>query len=225
MARPRPDGQPRVAQLLLGVGANVDDCWLDHLLAVTDRALPRLQAVRVSAGQTVLLSDPWEATLLDRFRECRAQGLPGVPRAELLDHLRHAAQALATLQRGHHIQHLNLSPANLLLRPQGLQLEGFGLAQLLWLPVRVPLAHLHIDYAARELHDGRLSPHCDQYSLALIFAEMLLGEHPVRGAARGCGCCASRGRRGWTPWPAPTAPSSPGRSTRIRSAASPAPRN
>jgi serine/threonine protein kinase len=175
------EGRPRVAQLLRGVAHADDERWLDRLLRVTDPALPRREAVRLPGGQTVLLTEPWERTLHDRFQECRARGLPGVPREELLDVLGEAARALDHLQRHERLQHLNLHPRNILLDGRRVRLEGFGLAQLLWLPARVPLHQLNADYAARELHQGYLSAHCDQYSLALIFAEMLTGTHPVRG--------------------------------------------
>ena len=36
-------------------------------------------------------------------------------------------------------------------------------------------------YAAPELFTSALSRHCDQYSLALVYAEMLTGVHPFRG--------------------------------------------
>src|SRR5262249_41143417 len=152
-----------VAQLLRGVGHG-DDRWLDRLLRVTDPRLPRLEPVRLQAGQTVLLTDAWGHTLQDRFRECRDRGLPGVPRPEVLDALTQAAQALDDLQRRFRLRHLNLNPRNILLGPPRVRLEGFGLAQLLWLPARVPLAHLNAAYAAREMHQGNVSAHCDQYS-------------------------------------------------------------
>ena len=185
-----PDGRLRVAQLLSGVQTGGNDQWLERLLQVVDPALPSLDAIQVSAGQTILLTDLWTATLQERFQECRAQGLAGVPRQELLGYLRQIAQALDFLQRQFRLQHLNLHPGNLLLNEQRVQVEGFGLAQLLWLPARVPLTHLHADYAARELRGGCVSAYCDQYSLALIFAEMLTGVHPVRGSNGRRSCVA-----------------------------------
>jgi hypothetical protein len=175
------DDRLRAAQLLRG---GDDDRWLDRLLSVTDPALPRLQLVRSDAGQAVLITDLWKRSLLERYYECRTQGLPGVPRPELLGHVRQAAIALDNLHRHYQLHHLNLHPRNILLQPGAVQLEGFGLAELLWLPARVPPAQLNADYAARELARGQFSAQSDQYSLALIYAEMLTGVHPVRGSER-----------------------------------------
>src|SRR5262249_40074523 len=39
----------------------------------------------------------------------------------------------------------------------------------------------NVRYAAPELFTPTVGRHCDQYSLALIYAEMLTGTHPFRG--------------------------------------------
>src|SRR5262249_44218459 len=64
-------------------------------------------------------------------------------------------------------------------------LDGFGLVELLWLPTGKPLATLNPRYSAPEIHHGRISAECDQYSLALIYAEMATGVHPVRSLPTG----------------------------------------
>jgi hypothetical protein len=55
---------------------------------------------------------------------------------------------------------------------------------LLWLPTGRSVTELNARYCAPELFRGHVSRRCDQYSLALIFAEMLTGVHPVEGAFR-----------------------------------------
>lgn len=37
-------------------------------------------------------------------------------------------------------------------------------------------------YAAPEVLDGKFGPYCDQYSLAIVYQEMLTGKRPFRGA-------------------------------------------
>jgi hypothetical protein len=54
------------------------------------------------------------------------------------------------------------------------------LAALLWQPAGEPPAALNPRYAAPELFANQISRACDQYSLALIYAEMLSGFHPHR---------------------------------------------
>jgi hypothetical protein len=60
----------------------------------------------------------------------------------------------------------------------------FGLTELFWLPAGRPADGLTARYAAPELLDGQVSRTCDQYSLALIYQELLTGLSPFRHAAR-----------------------------------------
>jgi hypothetical protein len=96
----------------------------------------------------------------------------------LLADLRAAADALDTLSRAHGLFHLGLSTRTLLLVGEQVQLADFGLAQLLWLPGGQAIAQLNARYSAPELFAGRASSACDQYSLALIYHELLTGALP-----------------------------------------------
>ena len=74
-------------------------------------------------------------------------------------------------------------------------------------------------YAAPELFDGRPSIHSDQYSLAIVYQEMLTGALPYRRAHHGPAwrpstCTAGRG---WTACRPPTRRRSPGPWPRIPS--------
>src|SRR5262249_35835022 len=121
----------------------------------------------------------------ERLKECQRTKLPGIPRAELLGYLRTCAEASDALYREHSVQHLGLNPRNLLVREHGeLQIADFGLAQLFWLPARQAIAQRNSRYAAPELFDQHVSRTCDQYSLALIWCELLTGVHPLRGRAK-----------------------------------------
>ena len=64
-------------------------------------------------------------------------------------------------------------------------LEDFGLAPLLWLPGGRPASQLNPRYAAPEVHEPVSSPTADQYSLALIYTEMLTGMYPRTKALPG----------------------------------------
>jgi hypothetical protein len=99
----------------------------------------------------------------------------------LIDSLRATAEVLDYLYQQHNVQHLNLNPRNLVLDNGWLQLGEFGYAQLLWAPTGQDIAQRNARYAAPELFGSVLGRHCDQYSLALIYAEMLTGVHPFQG--------------------------------------------
>jgi len=139
------------------------------------------EVVLAEPGRLVLLSDLPRETLRDRFRKCVGQKLPGIPRAELLDYLRAAAEVLDYLYRQHGVQHLALSPRQLSLDKGWLQISDFGLAQMFWQPSGQDLARLHPRYAAPELFERRATTACDQFSLALIYAELLTGVIPFAG--------------------------------------------
>src|SRR5204863_909212 len=108
-----------------------------------------------------------------RCDECRARGGSGIPRAELLGYLRTAAEALDALGQQTQLAHLGLNPRNLLLSQGRLRLADFGLIPLVCLPTGRPAAQLNASYAAPELAEAKLSLSADQYSLALIYVELL----------------------------------------------------
>jgi hypothetical protein len=103
-----------------------------------------------------------------------------VPRDELLKYLRRAAEALDELYRDYGLQHLTLNPRALVLDRGTLRIADFGMAELIWMPAGVDAAKLNPRYAPPELFEGRLVPTSDQYSLALIYQELLTGLHGFR---------------------------------------------
>ena len=129
-------------------------------------------------GCLVVVTDLGRQTLRDLFEECRAEGLQGVPREPLLECLAAVADALDELNRREKLSHLGINPTQLLVEEGRVLLEDFGLTPLLWLPSGRPAAQLNPRYSAPELHEPAPSPTADQYSLALIYTEMLTGIYP-----------------------------------------------
>lgn len=108
----------------------------------------------------------------------------GVQRDVVLQHLRDVAEALDALHHRYHLQHLSLNPRLSLLLEEGqVQIADYGLAELLWLPSGHPPNLINPRYSAPEFLHGQVSPHCDQYSLALIYHELLTGVHPYGAAS------------------------------------------
>jgi eukaryotic-like serine/threonine-protein kinase len=127
------------------------------------------------------MQPPAPLSLWDRFQACRAQGLPGIPRPELLGCMMEAAQALDQLQQHHQMQHLDVKPQNLLLVDDHVEVIGF-VQPLGDLGVSVaPEQGVTPVYAPPETFDGLISRHCDQYSLAIVYQELLTGERPFTG--------------------------------------------
>ncbi len=152
-----------------------------RLLDMRHPHLASLLSVAYDAGRVVLVTELADQSLQDRFEECwQCSSTYGIPRQELLGYLEEAAQALDYLRAEHNLQHLALSPRNLMLRDDRLTVGDFGLVQLLWLPGGEELARINPRYAAPEAFEGRVSANTDQYSLALIYQEMLTGQLPQK---------------------------------------------
>jgi serine/threonine protein kinase len=151
---------------------------LTRLQALGHRALAPAEIFWSPAGRLVLVTDPVRKTLRAHFEQCQKEGLAGIPRAQLLTWLRIGAEALDELARDQALFHLGLSPINLLVEGQRLLLADFGLVPLVWMPTGQSAAALNQRYAAPELSANKVGPASDQYSLALIYAEMLTGIYP-----------------------------------------------
>ncbi|MBI1916745.1 MAG: hypothetical protein HYS12_18725, partial [Planctomycetes bacterium] len=173
-----------------------------HLQTLRHPALLPVKVARAGPGSLVAVTDLVETSLRQRFQEWQARGEHGIPRTELLAHLQSAAEALDQLYQQHGLHHLELNPSRLLLpgpdapgaarrEPAGerrrVLLGDFGLAQLLWVPAGVPIGQAQMRYSAPELAQHLITRSCDQYSLAVIYQEMLTGHHPFRGRIASAG--------------------------------------
>src|SRR5262249_10322223 len=139
------------------------------------------------SGRIYLVFDAVQQSFLDRYHECRKDGLPGIPRHELLQHMSQGAAALEDLWQRSSLLHLTLNPRNLWLHQDKVLLFEFGLVSLLGRPQ--PAGPFNARYAAPELFEKGNGQKADQFSLALIYTELLTGLHPrpSRVASRSSG--------------------------------------
>ncbi len=154
---------------------------LSRIKEVRHPFLLSLERVDVIDGQLVIVTELAEGSLADRYARCRQEGLPGIPRAELLAHLRDAADALDYMAQTHGLQHLDVKPQNLLLVGNRMKVADFGLVRRLG-TTRVSVAGVTPVYATPEAFDNRISKFSDQYSLAIVYQEMLTGVRPFPGS-------------------------------------------
>jgi hypothetical protein len=158
------------------------------------KALRRVQLVRhphllaierydIVDGRLLIVTELADGSLWDRFRQHRQQGRPGIPRADLVRYLQETADALDLMNREHHLQHLDVKPQNIFLVHDHVKVGDFGLvADLEGVQCTVSGAATPV-YAAPETFDGSLSRHCDQYSLAIVYLELLTGQRPFAGGS------------------------------------------
>jgi serine/threonine protein kinase len=140
-----------------------------------------LESVAVVDGRVVIVTDLAEASLQDRFVECQAAGLCGIPHGELMGYLAETAEALDYLESDHGLQHLDVKPENLLLIGNHIRVADFGLLKDMTDANASLINGLTPKYAAPEVFDGRPSRWSDQYSLAIVFQEMATGTSPFSG--------------------------------------------
>jgi serine/threonine protein kinase len=154
-----------------------------HLKFIRHPSLVPIEAIEIDQGRFIVVAPFAEATLRDRYRSCLLKGKPGVPREELLEILRIAAEAIDYLDRQEGLHHLSLTPDSIAFWGNKCFLTDFGLVELAWLPAGQPLDPHHLRYAAPEVFDNEFTTASDQYSLAIIFSEMLTGHLPNRGTS------------------------------------------
>jgi serine/threonine protein kinase len=154
---------------------------LRRLHALSDSALASGILVTPAPGRALLLTNSDGPSLRERLVRREARGLAGLARAEALAWLCSAARVLDDLRQKHGMQHLGLTPDHLSLKHGKVQVAEWGVTALVELPVGQPLTATQALYAAPELRQGEVSPHCDQYSLARLFQEMVSGTPPPVG--------------------------------------------
>src|SRR5262249_29946672 len=156
------------------------------------KALKRVQTVRhpyilnlerydIIDGQLMIVMELADRNMWDRYKECRSQGLPGIPREELLSYLEKTAEPLALMNREFQLQHLHIKPQNLFLVHNHAKVADFGLVKDLEGSQASVTGGITPVYAAPETFDGRVSRYSDQYSLAIVYQELLTGQRPFAG--------------------------------------------
>ncbi|HUR54076.1 MAG TPA: serine/threonine-protein kinase [Gemmataceae bacterium] len=134
-----------------------------------------VERAEVVGTELVAVTELADRHLGERLRECRDGGLAGIPRDELLGYLRESADALDVLAAKYALRHLNIKPANLLLSAGHVKVGDYGLVGTQDGRGVTP------KYAAPETLFGNPHARSDQYSLALVYHELLTGTFPHSG--------------------------------------------
>ncbi|MEL7497850.1 MAG: tubulin-like doman-containing protein [Planctomycetota bacterium] len=140
-----------------------------------------LERIEVFEGQLIVVSELADCSLADLYNRYASKGEQGIPRDEMLKYLRCAAEALDYLSDEHNLQHLDVKPENLLLVGSHVKVADFGLIKDLQQASQSLMSGMTPAYAAPELFDGRPVSNSDQYSLAIVYQEMLSGVRPFPG--------------------------------------------
>src|SRR5579884_2422943 len=154
---------------------------LNRVRAVRHPFILSLERFEIIDGRLVIVTELADRSLWDRFKECREQGLPGIPRDELLRYLDETAEALDLMNMQYQLQHLDIKPQNVFLVYNHIKVADFGLVKDLEGMAAKVTGGVTPVYAAPETFDGWVSRYCDQYSLAIVYQELLTGQRPFTG--------------------------------------------
>ncbi|HVU87513.1 MAG TPA: tubulin-like doman-containing protein [Pirellulales bacterium] len=154
---------------------------LSRVKLVRHPFLLSLERIEVVDGQLVIVTELADMSLKDRHDQCKAAGMVGIPRDELLGYLRDAADALDYMRDKYSLQHLDVKPENLLLVAGHVKVADFGLVKDIDDTRASMMGGLTPIYASPEVFDDRPSQCSDQYSLAIVYQEMLTDTLPFPG--------------------------------------------
>src|SRR5262245_53247866 len=165
-----------------GARAEQEHNALQRIKEVRHPFVCSLDRIEVVNGELVIVMELADKSLHDLFNECQAAGMIGIPRDDLVRYLRDAAEALDYMNEKYNLQHLDVKPRNLFMVSDRVKVADFGLVKHLertsasgLLGGVTPL------YAAPETFNGKISHHSDQYSLAIVYQELLTGQRPFNG--------------------------------------------
>jgi eukaryotic-like serine/threonine-protein kinase len=161
--------------------ASIELRALDHVRGVRHPFLLSLERIEVVDGRLLVVTEMADASVKDRFDICRRDGLRGIPRDELIGYMRDTADALDFMSETHALQHLDIKPENLLLLAGHVKVADFGLVKNMRQSQASLVGGMTPLYAAPEVFRGTPSRYSDQYSLAIVYQEMLTGTIPFAG--------------------------------------------
>jgi eukaryotic-like serine/threonine-protein kinase len=182
-----PGGMHKAIKFVFGEMDGLGECGkaaeqeyksLNRVKTIRHPFLLSLERIEVINGRLVIVMELADKNLQDRFNECVANGLPGIPRGELLGYMEEAAEALDLMNVHHQIQHLDVKPHNIFLVQKHVKVADFGLAKDLEGTRADVTGGITPTYASPETFEGWVSRQSDQYSLAIVYQEMLTGKRP-----------------------------------------------
>jgi hypothetical protein len=154
---------------------------LERIKGVHHPFLLTLERFEIVDGRLIIITELADGSLEDVFRRHCERGSCGIPRPALLGYLQDAADALDYLNEKFQLQHLDVKPGNLLMVGGHVKVGDFGLLKDLREVESSMVGGLTPIYAPPEVFDGRPCSTSDQYSLAVMYQELLTGTRPFMG--------------------------------------------
>ncbi|MCE9563020.1 MAG: protein kinase [Planctomycetes bacterium] len=141
-----------------------------------------IEQIQDVGGELLIVMELADKNLHECLIEYQENGHPGIPRDILLGLLDDAAIGLDHLIEKHNLQHLDVKPRNLFMLADRVKVADFGLVKTLERSSSSGLmGGVTPIYAAPETFSNKISKHSDQYSLAIVYIELLTGMRPFSG--------------------------------------------
>ncbi len=141
-----------------------------------------MDLIKVVAGELLIVMELADKSLHDLYEEYRQEGRAGIPRDLLLGFLSDTASGLDHMIEKHGLQHLDIKPKNLFLIADHVKVADFGLVRGVERQSSAGMmGGITPIYAAPETFANKVSKHSDQYSLAIVYMELLAGVKPFHG--------------------------------------------
>ena len=180
-----PGGMKKAVKFVFGqAGGNRTEQELkslERIKAVQHPFILGLERFEIVDGQLVVVTELANGSLEDVYRKHTDRGSCGIPRGALLSYMRDTAEALDYMHQRYQLQHLDIKPANLLIVGGRVKVADFGLLKDLQSVDVSAVGGLTPLYAPPEVFDGKPNVHSDQYSMAVMFQELLTGVRPFTG--------------------------------------------
>ncbi|MCO8123695.1 protein kinase [Stieleria sp. TO1_6] len=154
---------------------------LERIKGIQHPFILTLERFELIENQLVIVTELAEGSLDDVLKQHQKRGASGIPRDALLGYMKDTADALDYLHQLYKLQHLDIKPANLLIVGGRVKVADFGLIKDLGEVECSLVGGLTPIYAPPEVFDGRPSMYSDQYSLAVMYQELLTGTRPFTG--------------------------------------------
>jgi serine/threonine protein kinase len=141
-----------------------------------------IEQIQDVGGELLIVMELADKNLHECLCEYQQAGRPGIPRDILLGFLHDGAEGLDHLIEKHGLQHLDVKPRNLFMVADRVKVADFGLVKTLERSSSSGLmGGVTPIYAAPETFSNKISKHSDQYSLAVVYVELLTGKRPFPG--------------------------------------------
>ena len=141
-----------------------------------------IEQIQDVGGELLIVMELADKNLHECLSEYQHVGHPGIPRDILIGFLHDAAEGLDHLIEKHGLQHLDVKPRNLFMVADRVKVADFGLVKTLERSSSSGLmGGVTPIYAAPETFSNKISKHSDQYSLAVVYVELLTGRRPFPG--------------------------------------------